>query len=182
MIQFIVFVGIEMANIRKFYCDDETGEVITYNINLETGEPIIDSSPLVFIHTGQANGLEKIPKPKYMKFPRGYMSKTKKFQMLRANILAGSNKLSHRMLMIPATMIFPSFVCVILMILEIYLHICCHQKNKKLKDPNSYYRSPFHIITSTFCGVCRENDSASKISQMQDQRRHRYDYFRGIAI
>ncbi|KAJ0183969.1 hypothetical protein K1T71_000392 [Dendrolimus kikuchii] len=169
-----------MANVRNFYCDDETGEVITYSVNFETGEPKVESSPPI-LHI-QDHPLKTFSRPKYMKFPRGYMSKTKKFKSLKANILAGSNRLSHRMIMIPAMMIFPSLVCIILMVLELYLHIHCHKKNKKLKDPNLYYRSPFHVLTSTFCGVCRENDSASKISQLQDQRRHRYDYFRGIAI
>ncbi|CAD0193993.1 unnamed protein product [Chrysodeixis includens] len=167
--------------VRKFCYDDETGETVTYNVNEETGEPLLDAiSPPIYRQVGNATDAE--PKEKYMKFPRGYMSKTKKFQSLKANIIAGSNQISHRLLLIPTLMIFPSLFCVLLMILEVYLHVRCHKKNKMLNDPNLYYRSPFHVVTSTFCGVCRDCDTASKIGQLQDQRRNRYDYFRGIAI
>lgn len=169
-----------MSNVRMFYCDDETGEVITYSVNVETGEPKVEGPPLLNIQPRQSPTRQVTHR--YMKFPRGYMSKTKKFQSLKANILAGSNTVSQRMIIIPAMLICPSLICILLMVLEIYLHVYCHLRNKELNDTEVYYQSPFHMITSTFCGVCRENDSASKIGQMQDQRRVRYDYFRGIAI
>ncbi|XP_075991455.1 uncharacterized protein LOC142986728 [Anticarsia gemmatalis] len=160
--------------------DDETGETITYNVNEETGEPLIeDTSPSIDFAIRQ---ISMPPKEKYMKFPKGYITKTKKFQSLKANIIAGSNQVSPRMLLIPSLMVFPSLFCVALMLLEVYLHVRCHKKNKHLKDPNLYYRSPFHVVTSTFCGVCRDYNMASRIGQMQDERRNRYDYFRGIAI
>uniref|UniRef100_A0A2A4IWY2 Uncharacterized protein n=1 Tax=Heliothis virescens TaxID=7102 RepID=A0A2A4IWY2_HELVI len=165
---------------RRFCYDDETGEIVTYDVNEETGELLLDnkSPPLDVRQPVEAPE----PEGKYMKFPRGYMSKTKKFQSLKANIIAGSNQISHRLLLIPSVMVFPSLFCVILMVLEIFLHVRCHKKNKSLKDPNLYYRSPFHIVTSTFCGVCRDCDTASKIGQLQDQRRNRYGYIRGLAI
>lgn len=167
--------------VRKFCYDDETGETVMYNVNDETGEPLLDTiSPPIYRDFGNATDSEH--KEKYMKFPRGYMSKSKKFQSLKANIIAGSNQISHRLLLIPTLMICPSLFCVLLMILEVYLHVRCHKKNKMLNDPNLYYRSPFHVVTSTFCGVCRDCDTASKIGQLQDQRRNRHDYFRGIAI
>ncbi|CAB3226196.1 unnamed protein product [Arctia plantaginis] len=160
--------------------DDETGETITYTINEETGEPLVeDTSPSINFAIRQVS---IPPKEKYMNFPGGHISKTKKFQSLKANIIAGSNQVSHRMLLIPTLMVFPSLFCVVLMVLEVFLHVRCHKKNKLLKDPNLYYRSPFHVVTSTFCGVCRDCDTASRIGQLQDQRRNRYDYFRGIAI
>lgn len=167
--------------VRRFCYDDETGEIVTYDINDETGEPLLENkSPPVVNIRKPVDARES--EAKYMKFPRGYMSKTKKFQSLKANIIAGSNQISHRLLLIPSLMMFPGLFCVILMILEVFLHVRCHKKNKKLEDPNLYYRSPFHVVTSTFCGVCRDCDTASKIGQLQDQRRNRYDYFRSIAI
>lgn len=160
--------------------DDETGETITYNVNEETGEPLLeDTSPSIDFAIRQ---VLKPPEEKYMKFPKGYIAKSKKFQSLKASIIAGSNQVSHRLLLIPSLMVFSNVFCVVLMLLEVYLHVRCHKKNKLLKDPSLYYRSPFHIVTSTFCGVCRDCDTASRIGQLQDQRRSRYDYFRGIAI
>lgn len=168
------------ASLNPISYDDETGETITYHVNDETGEPLLeDTSPSIDFPIRQ---VLKPAEEKYMKFPKGYITKTKKFQSLKANIIAGSNHVSYRMLLIPSLMVFPHFFCVILMLLEVYLHVRCHKKNKLLKDPNLYYRSPFHIVTSAFCGVCRESNTASKIGQLQDQRRNRYDYFRGIAI
>ncbi|XP_035447074.1 uncharacterized protein LOC118273923 [Spodoptera frugiperda] len=169
------------GTVRKLYYDDETGEIITYDVNDETGELLLENKSPPFENVRQPLDARE-PEVKYMKFPRGYMSKTKKFQSLKENIIAGSNRTSHRLLLIPTLMIFPGLFCVILMVLEVFLHVRCHKKNKKLKDPNLYYRSPFHMVTSTFCGVCRDCDTASKIGQLQDQRRNRYDYFRGIAL
>ncbi|XP_046977030.1 uncharacterized protein LOC124543056 [Vanessa cardui] len=167
-----------MVKLKRFCCDDETGEVITYQINEETGEPsVLNKIPSIFSVKQTKNNR------KFFKFPNGYMSKTKKFQALKEKILAGANTTSPRLfLIIPTLMIFSSLVCVILMLLEILLHVRCHKKNKNLKDANLYYRSPFHVITSTFCGLCRDSDMVSKIGQIQAKRRYRYDYLRGIAI
>ncbi|XP_050360818.1 uncharacterized protein LOC126780394 [Nymphalis io] len=165
-----------MVKHKRFCCDDETGEVITYQINNETGEhSILNKIPSIFS--------TKHTKNTFFKFPKGYINKSKKFQALKENILAGANTTSPRLfLIIPTLMIFPSLVCVILMLLETLLHVRCHKKNKNLKEPNLYYRSPFHVITSTFCGLCRDSDMVSKIGQIQAKRRYRYDYLRGLAI
>ncbi|XP_038216770.1 uncharacterized protein LOC119835825 [Zerene cesonia] len=163
-----------MAASTRFRCDAETGEIITYLVNEETGEPamIYKAAP-----THSVREPRKPRKP--VRFPRGYMSRTKKFQTLKAKILAGSNTISHRLLLIiPTLMIFPSLVCVLLLLLELFLHVHCHKKNKMLKNPNLYYQSPFHVVTSIFCGVCRDCDTASKITALQDKRRYRYDYFK----
>ncbi|XP_053624300.1 uncharacterized protein LOC128683085 [Plodia interpunctella] len=175
-----------MSDVRQFCCDDETGEVMTYHVNGETGEPIVENirtmQPRIRSSRVRAR-LSRISRPlKPARFPKFYMAKTKKFQHLKANILAGSNTFSHRLLLIPTVVFFPALASVLLMILEIYLHVHCHKKNKKLTDSTMYYRSPFHVVTRTFCGVCRDCDAASKVGQLQDQRRNRYDYFRSIAI
>lgn len=172
-----------MVHIMRFGCDDETGEVITYNINKETGEPAIESHSSAYFQ--DANNTEfsdrHQKRVKACKFPRHGYSKTKRFQRLKAKIIAGSNPVSLRLLLLP-TLIFSPALCALLMIFEIFLHIRCHKKNKTLRDRDIYYRSPFHIITSMFCGVCRDSDAASKIGQIQDKRRNHYDCFRSIAI
>ncbi|XP_023937965.1 uncharacterized protein LOC112045845 [Bicyclus anynana] len=160
---------------ERFCCDDETGEVITYQVNDETGErALVNNLPKIYVDDRMSDNR------KLLAFPTGYVNKNKKFRDLKEKIITGANTTSPRMLLvIPTLLIFHSFVCVILMLLEIFLHIRCHKKNKNLKDPNLYYRSPFHVITATFCGWCRECDMASKIGQIQDKRRYKYDYLRG---
>ncbi|KAM3969067.1 uncharacterized protein ACR2FA_003691 [Aphomia sociella] len=174
-----------MPKIRRFCCDDETGEILTYNVNDETGEPVLSQnnrSMCIRVSKEQKIKTKQNTEIKPIDFPKGYMTKTKKFQLLKANIIAGSNTISHRLLLIPTAIILPNLACMLLMILEIFLHVQCHKKNRALKDPKLYYRSPFHIITSMFCGVCRDSAAASKIGQLQDERRHHYDYIRGLAM
>lgn len=163
-----------MANVRRFCCDDETGEIVTYSINQETGEPLENSSGCVSASPGRTE--------RFVTFRTGYSTNYKKFQTLKANIIAGSNRTSPRLFLIPTLMIFPGFLTIMIAILEIYLHVRCHKRNKSLKDCSLYYRSPFHMVTSIFCGVCRESETASKVGQLQDQRRHRHDYLRSLAL
>lgn len=162
----------DMTNLRSF-CDNETGELIPYGVSEETGEKLI-SNHMVDYNLSE----EKKNKPS-IRFP--CVSRTRKYQTLKANILAGSNTTSHRMLLLIPTF-FPGIICVLLIIFEVFLHVRCHKKNKMLKEENVYYRSPFHVVTSMFCGVCRDNDMAIKIGYLQDKRRYHYDYLRGIAI
>lgn len=171
-----------MAIIQGFAYDDETGEVAFYDINEETGEPLLEKNIRTACTVPRKNSPTAVKK--YTKFPKGHVTKTKKFQSLKAQIIAGDHPVSHRMLLILPTviMIFPGLICAMLMLLEVFLHVTCHKKNKNLKNPNSVYRSPFHVVTSIFCGVCRDCDTASKIGHIQDKRKDRYDYLRQIAI
>lgn len=172
-----------MSTVQRFCCDDETGEIITYPISRETGEPYMESSSSVQVPSPPTKKRKcKDKTKKHIRFRKGYSTNSKKFHNLKANIIAGSNVISHRLLLIPTLMIFPGLFIIILMVLEIFLHVRCHRKNKRLEDPRLYYRSPFHVVTSTFCGVCRESESASKVGLMQDKRRCRYDYLRGIVL
>ncbi|KAI8431168.1 hypothetical protein MSG28_001207 [Choristoneura fumiferana] len=147
-----------MSNIKRFCCDDETGEVITYFVNDETGEPTPVSSLAM-------QSAPRATTSKTISFPKGYMSETKKFQNLKANIIDGSNVFSPRLLLIPSAALCPAICMVLLAILELFLHV-----------------SPLHIVTSVFCGVCRECNTMTKIEQLQDERRCRYDYLKRIAI
>lgn len=171
---------------QGFCCDDETGEITLYNINEETGEPLIENivPPTLDAARNNVNHLtadDEEAKKKYIKFPK-YLTRTKKFESLKEKIITGSNPVSYRMLLIPTVMICPGLLIVILMVLELYLHVKCHKKSKHVKDPTLYYQSPFHVVTSTFCGVCRDSKTASRIGQLQDQRRYRYDYLKSIAM
>lgn len=173
-----------MANMQGFCCDDETGEITLYHINEETGEPLIENNVPPTVNASRSNLSHSTDHgKKHIKFPKGYLTQTKKFQSLKEKIIDGSNPVSYRMLLIPTVvMICPGFLVVLLMVLEIYLHAKCHKKSKLLKDSSFYYQSPFHVVTSAFCGVCRDCNAASRIGHLQDQRRYRYDYLNSIAI
>lgn len=176
-----------MANVRGFCCDDETGEITLYQINEETGEPLIENNvpPKEALNAYRNNVTHSTTDhgKKAVMFPKGYRTTTKQFLSLKKMIKDGSNPVSYRMLLIPTVlMICPGFLVVLLMILEIYLHVKCHKKSKQLEDPTFYYQSPFHVVTSAFCGVCREYNASSRIGHLQDQRRYRYDYINSIAI
>lgn len=171
-----------MSTAQHFYCDDETGEINTYSINQETGEPMAENSKSIVYMPTTRKRKPKCNTKKPVRFRKGYSTNSKKFHNLKANIIAGSNIISHRLLLIPTLMVFPGLFSIILIVLEIFLHLRCHKKNKKMEDPHLYYRSPFHVVTSIFCAVCRESESASMVGLMQDKRRYRYDYLRGIAL
>ncbi|XP_026331843.1 uncharacterized protein LOC113239186 [Hyposmocoma kahamanoa] len=174
-----------MADMQGFCCDDETGEITLYQINEETGEPLIENNVPPSLNDFRYNVTHSTTdhEKKHIKFPKGYLTKTKKFQSLKEKIMDGSNPVSYRMLLIPTVIMnCPSLLVVLLMVLEIYLHVRCHKKSKHLKDSSFYYQSPFHVVTSAFCGVCRDCNTASRIGHLQDQRRYRYDYLNSIAI
>lgn len=169
-----------MSVLRRFYCDDETGEIVTYSINNETGEPYIDhGTPPIYISHQE---YERNYSVTSINLPRGCGYNKKKIKSLEKNIINGSNIVSYRMLLIPTIIVWSALLCALLMILEIYLHVKCHQKNKGLEGTMIYYRSPFHAVTSIFCAICRESKSASRVGQLQDQRRVRYDYLRGAVL
>ncbi|CAG9781770.1 unnamed protein product [Diatraea saccharalis] len=168
---------LELANmvIRASCYDDETGEVITYDVNDETGEPDMDTN-IPPIYNNSRETISNAQPSRYMKFPKCYMSKTKKFQSLKEQILSGSNKISQRLLLIPTLAFFPAYMCTFIVLLEVFLHVRCHMKNKRLTDTSIYYQSPFHTITSIFCGVCRDCDTTSKIGKFQEKRRRRHTF------
>ncbi|KAI8431167.1 hypothetical protein MSG28_001207 [Choristoneura fumiferana] len=118
-----------MSNIKRFCCDDETGEVITYFVNDETGEPTPVSSLAM-------QSAPRATTSKTISFPKGYMSETKKFQNLKANIIDGSNVFSPRLLLIPSAALCPAICMVLLAILELFLHVRCHQKEQISERPN----------------------------------------------
>lgn len=164
-----------MSTIQRFSYDEETGEIVTYTVDRETGEPRINLHPQRNSeNVAQASNKKLSKRP--LNLPRGCGYDGKKMQSLKEDIMAGSNKVSYRMLLIPTLVIFSGIISILLVILEVYLHVRCHIKSKKLADSSLYYRSPFHVLTSHFCGVCKDNAIAAKVGQMQDARRSRYDF------
>lgn len=56
-------------------------------------------------------------------------------------------------------------------IVEICLHTWAHRKNASNTNPNIYYRSPMHIVSSQFCAYCRNKSEMERVSKIQDKRR-----------
>lgn len=82
----------------------------------------------------------------------------------------GCNKTSYRLFLIPSIFFFTKVIGAIIMVLEILIHIWAHHKNKRNTNPSIYYRSPLHIITSQFCGICRNEFEMEQVSKLQDRR------------
>lgn len=72
--------------------------------------------------------------------------------------------------MITSLFICTRIVAVLASMLEILVHAWAHRKNAQNSNPNIYYRSPMHIMTSQFCPVCRNDAYMKEVIKLQDQR------------
>lgn len=90
---------------------------------------------------------------------------------LPQEIILGCNKTSHRLFLIVVSIFFFTRICAVLaVLLELSMHVWAHKKNCRNSNPNIYYRSPLHVITSEFCIVCRHETSMDQVIKLQDQR------------
>lgn len=149
-----------MSKRKRFHCDEETGEIITFQINEETGEPAIINDIENFTFNLDKNPITC----SFLNLQERYVRKYKKIKTLKEQNTNGSILTRPRMFLLIATVMFiPSCMSAFLILLETFLHIGCHIKNKYLEDLNMYYLRPFHFISSIFFGLCRECDTSSKI-------------------
>jgi len=99
------------------------------------------------------------------------LSKKEQVITLQEEIILGCNKTSHRLfLIVPSLFFFTRVVAVFAVLIELSMHVWAHKTNNKNLNPNIYYRSPLHIITSQFCIVCRHESSMDQVIKLQDQR------------
>uniref|UniRef100_A0A0K8TN03 Putative conserved plasma membrane protein n=1 Tax=Tabanus bromius TaxID=304241 RepID=A0A0K8TN03_TABBR len=89
---------------------------------------------------------------------------------LKEEIILGYNKTSHRMFLLPSLFFFNRFAVIILAVCEIAMHIWAHRKNSRNTNPDIYYRSPVHILTSQFCAICRSEFEKDHINKIQSRR------------
>lgn len=87
-------------------------------------------------------------------------------------IIFGSNHTSHRLFLIivPTIFIYTRLSAVLTIIFEVILHVWSHKKNSNNTNESIYYRSPLHVITSQFCGTCRQEMEMERVSKLQDER------------
>ncbi|XP_053686193.1 uncharacterized protein LOC128735730 isoform X2 [Sabethes cyaneus] len=110
------------------------------------------------------------------------LASREKIMNLQKEVILGYNKTSHLLLLIPSLFIMPKLAAILIFLTEIILHIWAHKKNSNNRDPNIYYRSPMHITTTHFCGICRDKRQMDRIEQLQGKRmKQMQNYFRNVA-
>lgn len=82
----------------------------------------------------------------------------------------GYNKFSHRLFLLPTLFLFPKLAAIYILVLELFLHFWAHKKNKKNKDPEIFFRSPLHSLTSQFCSICRETKDLQGLQKYHRQK------------
>ncbi|XP_055630230.1 uncharacterized protein LOC129771017 [Toxorhynchites rutilus septentrionalis] len=110
------------------------------------------------------------------------LASREKMMHLKEEIILGYNKTSYLLLLIPSLFIVPKLAIILIMLIEAVLHRWAHKKNACNRDPNSYYRTPLHILSSQFCGICRHESQMDRIVQMQCKRMKKMQhYFRKVT-
>lgn len=93
------------------------------------------------------------------------------FFFIEQEIILGYNKTSYRMfLILPSLFFFTKSVAILMSIIELVLHCWAHSRNAKNTNPENYYRSPLHVLTSQFCQMCRNELDMDQVIQIQDKR------------
>ncbi|XP_023176275.1 uncharacterized protein LOC111603053 isoform X2 [Drosophila hydei] len=91
-----------------------------------------------------------------------------KMDGVSSNIILGYERNNSFLLfLIPTLFSWNLFLCGLLSLLEIGLHMMSHYKNSLTMQKNLYFRSPLHVLSSQFCAICR-NESGSKYNRTFD--------------
>ncbi|KAF5279081.1 hypothetical protein FQA39_LY05759 [Lamprigera yunnana] len=156
--------------------DEETGEMpACAEINLETGESEIN-------HTAP-----EIQQNTTRKFRIQNTTTRQEFIKANKNKTYISEVVPCFLFLFSATLFLNPVFVACLCILEGCLHVWSHKKNKISIKKGIYYQSPFHVFVCEFCGVCREEHSKKKITDIQDKRNYKFikyslEYSQGIVI
>ncbi|XP_058831101.1 uncharacterized protein LOC131689807 isoform X2 [Topomyia yanbarensis] len=110
------------------------------------------------------------------------LASREKVMNLKKETILGYNKTSHLLLLIPSLFIVSRVAAILILSVEAALHIWAHKKNSNNPNPNVYYRSPMHVTSRHFCGICRDQRQMDRIEQLQDKRmKQMQNYFRSVA-
>ncbi|XP_067613231.1 uncharacterized protein [Eurosta solidaginis] len=74
---------------------------------------------------------------------------------VKNDIILGYRKANYQTFLIPTFFCFKVGFYLILMIIETILHLRSHHKNVLNSNKAYFFRSPLHLLTSQFCGICR---------------------------
>nr|XP_031828346.1 uncharacterized protein LOC116425161 isoform X2 [Nomia melanderi] len=172
----------------RIYVDEETGEsisvpvseyeILRHNVvavnNAETGEPEIN---MVGTQTTKCRRIRfQIPKEvkETLSVKDGSIRKKENlinFEPVPVGTCFG--QIHPICLFLLAAVSFRWFLPV-LALLEVALHVWAHHKNKALKNASVYFRSPFHAISSEFCGICQNETCMDRVGKMQQARLHKF--------
>lgn len=145
----------------EIYQDTETGEKELTKVNTETGETEMTVKP----HQERSTKKFKIPNPQ---------KPIKKEEKHKASTNTTSDTVQVILFLLPTVLLFFPVLAALISIVEIAVHVWAHKKNKILRNTNFYYQSPLHICVREFCGACRDEISANKISKIQDMRNDKF--------
>lgn len=91
-------------------------------------------------------------------------------RLAQRNITLGY-KTTHRLFLIPSLFFFFRITALLMLFCELIMHLWAHRKNSRNTDETVFYRSPLHLFTSEFCGICKSDTGMKRLGQMQDRRR-----------
>nr|XP_019546863.2 uncharacterized protein LOC109417191 isoform X1 [Aedes albopictus] len=163
------------------YYDRETGESSsqpTYVVRRERSKFTIPKQYLRNYESSHARKQGCISKVN-SSYP---LASREKMMHLKEEIILGYNKTSYLLLLIPPLFIMPKLALMLILLTEVALHRWAHKKNACNTNPETYYRTPLHIMTSQFCGICRHERQMDWIVKLQDKRmRQMQNYFRRVT-
>lgn len=149
----------------ELYRDDETGEVAAVGvINKETGEMEMN-------YTGPT--YKKPFKVVSSSTKLNYKTTTKHFDDNHMNWRTKRVSVAPAFTILTLLFFVPVFG-IFTAIIECFIHVWTHKKNKTLRNTNLYYRSPFHDVTSEFCSLCIDETTKNKITKLQDKRNYKF--------
>ncbi|KAL9692773.1 hypothetical protein quinque_000224 [Culex quinquefasciatus] len=171
------------------YHDRETGENSSYPTYELRRERSKFSIPKQYLRSGEvlpsSSGHQYRRKPAccVAKVNASYpLASREKMMHLKEEIILGYNKTSYLLLLIPPLFVMPKLAIILILLSEVLLHRWAHAKNDRNRSPDIYYRSPLHIVSIQFCGMCRHERQMDRIVQLQDKRmRQMQNYFRKVT-
>lgn len=164
-------MDVETGENRQNYPDEETGELPAMpSRNLETGEAELNCKSPDQSHNHRKTF--KIPKAEMKPDGKEKCPKVPKCIKMKSK-LKKNTELSPVLLFLIPVFFLPA-VSIILSCVEISIHMWAHKKNKRMKNKNVFYQSPFHEFISEFCVLCIEENSKDKITKLQDKKNDKF--------
>lgn len=167
------------------YHDRETGESSSYPTYEFRREKSKFTIPKQYLRSGEVlpSSSHRRKQCCVAKVNSSYpLASREKMMHLKEEIILGYNKTSYLLLLIPPLFIMPKLAIVLILLSEVLLHRWAHKKNANNRSPDIYYRSPLHVMSNQFCGVCRHERQMDRIVQLHDKRmKQMQNYLRKVT-
>ncbi|XP_043286390.1 uncharacterized protein [Venturia canescens] len=178
------------------FIDEETGESIVRPVsssppvnNAETGEPEIGGLKIGMKRRrvpfqiprevkDQLNTLEKEKRKKRRQEKPGKgrrRSDREDEKFIDVEPVSGTSfAQTNPIFLFLVAIVYFRWILALFTIFEVVFHIWTHHKNKRLKNTNVFFRSPFHGVTSEFCALCQNENCMDKVGKIQEIRMHKF--------